>query len=103
MWSAVTSHNTPVTLLTNFQLVPGHTVISIRIPRFPELRFRARTWKQSFDTTCPDNHCHAMPLPDLPDLPDHGNSPPPTLSSVYSLSLASCLCPTLLSCAPLFM
>src|SRR5882724_2465295 len=48
---AVTSHNTPVTLLTNFQLVPGHTVTSIHILRFPELMFRARTWMQSMATT----------------------------------------------------
>ena len=47
----VMSHNTPVTLLTNFQLVLDHTVTSIRIPRFPELRFRTRTWMQSIDTT----------------------------------------------------
>src|SRR5882724_10140987 len=40
----VMSHNTPVTLLTNFQIVPGHTVTSICIPRFPELMFCARTW-----------------------------------------------------------
>src|SRR5882724_5623336 len=33
----VMSHNTPVTSLTNFQLVPGHTVTSICIPRFPKL------------------------------------------------------------------
>jgi len=26
---SVMSHNTPVTLLTNFRLVPGHTVTSI--------------------------------------------------------------------------
>ena len=38
---SVTSCNTPVTLLTNFQLVLGHTVTSIRIPRFPELMFHA--------------------------------------------------------------
>jgi len=36
---AVTSHNTPVTLLTNFQIVLGHTVTSIRILRFLELMF----------------------------------------------------------------
>ena len=47
----VMSHNTPVTLLTKFWLVPGHAVTSIRIPRFPELRFHTRTWMQSMDTT----------------------------------------------------
>jgi len=44
--SFVTSHNTLVTLLTNFQPVPSHAVTSLRIPRFPELRFRTRTWMQ---------------------------------------------------------
>src|SRR5882724_12167831 len=40
-------------------------------------------------------HLHVTPLPDLLD---HGRYPPPTLPPVYSLSLASCSCPTLLSC-----
>src|SRR5882724_4847175 len=40
-------------------------------------------------------HLHITPLVALPD---HGSSPPPTLSLVYSLSLTSCFCPTLLSC-----
>src|SRR5882724_8764528 len=40
-------------------------------------------------------HLHVTPLAALPD---HGSSPSPTLSLVYSLSLASCFCPTLLSC-----
>src|SRR5882724_2090256 len=40
-------------------------------------------------------HLHVTPLPDLPD---HGRYPPLTLSPVYSISLASCSCPTLLSC-----
>ena len=47
----VTSHNTPVTLLTNFQLVPDHAVTSIHIPRFLELMFHTQTWMQSIDTT----------------------------------------------------
>src|SRR5882724_2785362 len=37
----------------------------------------------------------------LPDLPDHGRYPPPTLSPVYSISLASCLCLTLLPVSPI--
>ena len=45
--AVVMSYNTPVTLLTNFRLVPGHTVNSIRIPRFQELMFRTRTWMHS--------------------------------------------------------
>ena len=40
----VKSCNTPVTLLTNFRLVLGHALISIRILRFPELIFHAQTW-----------------------------------------------------------
>src|SRR5882724_3777419 len=43
----------------------------------------------------PLHHCHVMPLLDPPD---HGISSPPTLSLIYSISLASCSCPTLLSC-----
>src|SRR5882724_2145722 len=45
-WITVMSYNTPVTLLTNFQLVPGHPVTSIHIPRFLALMFHARTWMQ---------------------------------------------------------
>src|SRR5882724_2322069 len=40
-------------------------------------------------------HLHVTPLAALLD---HGSSPPPTLSLVYSLSLTSCFCLTLLSC-----
>src|SRR5882724_6543655 len=87
----VTSCNTPVTLLTNFWLVPGHTVTSICILRFLELMFHARTWMQPSDTI----HHHVLPLAYLLD---HGSSPPPTLSLVYSLSLTSCSCLTLPSC-----
>ena len=87
----VTSCNTPVTLLTNFWLVLGHTFTSICILRFPELMFCAQTWMHSQWHYPP--MCHTT----------SGSSrsrryPPPTLSPVYSLSLASCSCPTLLSC-----
>ena len=44
---SVTSRNTSVTLLTNFRILPGHTVTSICILRFPELRFCTRTWMHS--------------------------------------------------------
>ena len=89
--NTVMSRNTPVTLLTNFQIVLGHTVTSICILRFLELMFHTRTWMQPSDAI----HCHIMMLVYLPD---RGSSLPPTLSLVYSLRLASCSCPTLLSC-----
>src|SRR5882724_3539285 len=85
------SCNTPVTLLTNFRLVLGHTVTSIRILRFPETYVS----HSNLDTTSDTIHCHVLPFVCLLD---HGSSPPPTLSLVYSLSLASCFCPTLPSC-----
>ena len=53
-WITVMSYNTPVTLLTNFQLVPGHPVTSIHIPRFLALMFHARTWMQPHDPI----YCH---------------------------------------------
>jgi len=46
--------NTPVILLTNFQLVLGHTVTSIRIPRFPELRFVLELGCKAPNTNRPD-------------------------------------------------
>ena len=88
----VMSHNTPpVTLLTNFRLVPGHTVTPIAFRDSQNLCFMP-------ELGCtPSDAVHLQVTP-LPDLPDHRGSLPPTLSPVYSISLTSCFCPTLLSC-----
>src|SRR5882724_9735478 len=98
IWSqrgSVTSHNTLVTLLTNFQPVPGHTVTSLRIPRFPELRFCTQTWMQKPPTllTLTSSSRQAISRSS-----GSRKIPTPDPISYYSLSLASCFCPTLHSC-----
>ena len=94
-WACVMSHNTLVTLLTNFRPVPGHAVTSLCILRFPELRFCAQTWMQKPPTL--------LALTSLSRQAISRSSrsrkiPTPDPISYYSLSLASCFCPTLHSC-----
>ena len=65
----------PVTLMwlcwQNFWLVPGHTVISMHIPRFPELMFHTRTWMHpqwcyppSWHTACSSSRSWKLSTPD---------------------------------------
>jgi len=86
----------PVTLMwlcwQNFRLFPGHTVTSIRILRFPELMFALKLG------CTPGDAIHVTPLVALPD---HGSSPPPTLSLVYSISLTFCFYPLCFPVSPI--
>jgi len=71
--------NTLVTLMKNFWLAPGHTVTSLHIPRFPELRFRTQTWMQKPPTllALTSSSCQA-----ISGSSDHGRFLPPTLSLI---------------------
>src|SRR5882724_1106712 len=51
---AVTSCNTPVTLLTNFRLVPSHTVTSFAFRDSQNLGFALELGCKAPNTTCPD-------------------------------------------------
>jgi len=76
-------------LADKFWLVPGHAVTSIRIPRFPELRFHTRTWMQSMDTTHLDiivMSCHFQTSRSWKF------STPDLISCLWSKVLASCFC-----------
>jgi len=59
--NTVMSHNTPVTLLTNFWLVLGHTVTSICIPRFPKLCFALELGYNPV-TYPPSHHLHCLQI-----------------------------------------
>src|SRR5882724_12003424 len=50
----VTSHNTPVTLLTNFRLVPGHAVTSFTFQDSRNLGFTLELGCKAPNTTGPD-------------------------------------------------
>ena len=90
----VTSRNTPVTMLTNFWLVPGHAVTSFVFQDSRNLGFAL-----DLDARPPT----LLALTSSSHQAISGSSgsqkiPTPDPISYYSLSLASYSCPTLLSC-----